>query len=174
MPTEQNPLIIDTHRLDVEWLKQPGLSRSAGRQQADAQHAYNQAKAKREVTYAKVLLQVRRTPLTYNLREKPNEEEVICAVKLTKEYQDALAAEHQAELELGYAKADTVATCHDRRRALEMYVELLSMNYISEREPRATNPKDREALKNRERREVFGGGIDLDDDTLNGSKPKGD
>lgn len=157
-----NPFVIDQHRLDREWELQPGYSRKAGHRQAEAQHKYNQAKAKLEVTYARLLLAIRNDPEGHGLRAKPNEAEVQACVLMQEEHQAAQQDVIEAEYELGIAKADTVAICHDRRKALEAAVELLSLDYICDKEPTAT-PEARRKLKDKSDREAYGDGSQLNE-----------
>lgn len=165
MDDRQNPFVIDASRLDLEWLRQAQLARAAGRQHADAEHALAQAKAVLTVTKARVLLEVRKQPEVFGLRPKPNEAEVDAAVDLDARVTTALEAYQTAERDVGYAKADVIAFV-DRRKALENYVRLLELDYVSEREPRPVGERARQNYQNDQRRDVLGGGVEIGDDTV--------
>jgi hypothetical protein len=175
----QNPFVIDTERLDLEWARQPKLSRDSGAGEADARHEYNQAKTRLAVieaqlaaTRASIYLEIRSDPTKYDLREKPTVDEVEAAVLCSKGYQAGLAAVHGASAAvndahhaLDLAEANRIAITHDRRKALENYVQLLAINYVCEREPKPLSEAAQQTLRSRERRSAFGTGIDDNDRT---------
>ena len=141
----QNPFQIDNARLDDEWRRQPGLSREAGRREADAKHAHAQARARLAVTAARMSLAIRKAPEKFGLRERPNNDEVAAALEVSPEYQDAVREVDEAKLAEDYAKADTVAFV-DRRKALENLVELLRLDYFAEQEPRPLSAETRRRM----------------------------
>ena len=157
-----SPFTIDTARLDLEWARQPKLSRDAGVDEADARHAYNQAKARLAVVEARMALEIRRNYEKYDFDKKPTKDEAKAAVVLCPEYQEAEAAVNLAKRDLDYAEAYKVAITHDRRKALENYVELLALNYVCEREPKPLSPNAQRFISRRERREAITG-IDPDE-----------
>jgi hypothetical protein len=173
----QNPFVIDTARLDIEWARQPKLSRDCGTDEADAQHEYNRAKtnvavheAKLKATHARLYLSIRRDPEQFDLREKPTVDEVEAAVLIHTDYMtalqnvfEAMAEMNDRQRELDIAKAYTVAITHDRRKMLENYVQLLSMDYVCEREPRPLSENAKRTLRDRNRRTEFGEGTDSDE-----------
>lgn len=140
MPTkdDDSPFDIDQNRLDREWISQPGKARAAGVREADARHVHAQAKAKLDVVASRLALTIRKTPGAYELRDKPTADEVEAAVTLQPGFQAALKELNEAKYALDVASADTTAYV-DRRKALEGLVELLGMDYQSEREPVARN-----------------------------------
>lgn len=148
---DQGPFRINPHNLAGEWRKQPQLMRAAGRREADARHNHAQAKARLAVTAASLKLAMRKNPGKFDLRDKPNQDEIDCALELEKEYVRAVADVNRTKLELDYAEADTTAYV-DRRKALENHVQLLSIEYYSEKEPKAHTPEARERADDLRRR----------------------
>jgi len=136
----KSPFDIDPRRLDLMWIRQPQLARAAGVREADARHAHAQAKARLDVTSAQLTLEIRKAPGTHDLRDKPTADEIAAAVTVDKRYQDALTALNRRKYELDVASADTTAFV-DRRKALENLVELMKLEFHSEREPRARDGK---------------------------------
>lgn len=145
---DQNPFEIGND-LWAEWERQPGLMRSAGRREADARHEHAQAKARLAVCAAALKLSMRKNPGKYDLRDKPTADEIECALELQKEYQKAVEAVNVSKRDLDYASADTTAFV-DRRKSLENRVELLALEYHSEKEPRMpASEKAREKMADR-------------------------
>ena len=156
----QNPFVIDNDRLDQEWLRQPQLTREAGRREADARHEHAMAKARLDVVTARLSTEIRRTPGKFGLPDKPTVGQVEAAVTVQKDYADAVDAVNLAKRDMDYAAADTAAFL-DRRKALERLVELLALDYWAEREPRAQSQKARE-LADDVRKRSARQGIDMD------------
>lgn len=145
--TGHNPFEIDPHALHVEWLRQAGLTREAGRREADARHVYAQAKARCEVVAARIKSLIRRSPGRYDLPDRPTIDQVESTLLVLPEYQQVLEEVNLAKRDLDYATADTVAYV-DRRKALEGLVELLRLDYYSERgEPRPATAAGRELIE---------------------------
>ena len=160
-PVDPSEYDIDPARLDRELLRQPGLTRRAGSPEADARHAYMQAKSRLDVVKARLTLAVRRQPSKFGLRDKPNEAEVDAAVMLEQDYQNAVRAVNEAKFALDVAAADSNAML-DRRKAIEGLVDLLSLEYWSEREPRAATAGGRDRMDDQRRRATRGGGYESD------------
>jgi hypothetical protein len=154
-----NPFVIDENDIGGEWLRQPKLMRKAGHTEADAQHEYNQAKSRVEVVRARLWLAIRKNPLAYELREKPTEEDVKAAVFAHDDYQQAVREMNDAKHYADLCSADTVAMI-DRRKALERRVELLSLNYFSEKEPHAPTEEARDLIDSHRKHSIRGGGDD--------------
>lgn len=131
-----SPFDIDPKRLDLMWLQQPRLARKAGVREADARHEYAQAKARLDIVAAQLALKIRKNPSGYDLRAKPNADEIQAAVTIEPEYQKAVTALNRRKYELDVATAETTAFV-DRRKALERLVDLMSLDFHSEREPRS-------------------------------------
>lgn len=159
---DKNPFEIDQFNLDDEWRAQPGLSRAAGRREADARHVLAQANANLSVVAARMALAIRRAPEKYSLRDKPNNDEVTAALESTPEYQQAVKEAGDAQLALDYAKADTVAFV-DRRKALENLVELLRLDYYSDTEPRPLSGETAQRMRQQNRDSVRRSGAGADD-----------
>ncbi len=157
MADPRSPFDIDPRALDREWIAQPGRARAAGVREADARHAHAQAKAALEVTAARLLLKIRDNPGAYGLRDKPTVDEIEAAVVIHADHQTAVARLNQTEYEVNVAKADTTAYV-DRRKALEAQVDLLGLDYQSEREPVART----EQGKGRTPRPRMDAGIEFD------------
>lgn len=148
-----NPFAIDTARLDREWVEQASHTRAAGRREADARHAHAQAKARLDVGAARMKLAIRQHPDRYSLREKPTVDEVESTLVMQRDYQELVDAVNVAKRDLDYAGADTNAFL-DRRKALERLVELMALDYFSEKEPRAAGGVGREWAETARRRGV--------------------
>lgn len=140
---EDSPFDIDPSRLDKELLKQPRMSRAAGRAEAEARHALGQANARLDVVKARLYLAVRNNPANFQLRDKPTVDEVEAAVKVNGVYEKAVQDVTEAQFAVDVAKADSVATL-DRRKVLENLVELLALDFHAEREPRAHSAAGRD------------------------------
>ncbi len=156
---EVNPLLIDENKLLEEWLGQPSLTREAGRREADARHEHAQAKARLDVISARLKLQIRRNPGKYTLPDKPTVDQVDATLIAEREYQDALDVVNVTKRNLDYATADTNAFL-DRRKALERLVELLHLEYWSERGPQPVSAGAGELLETRRRKAIRGSGED--------------
>ncbi len=154
-----NPFDIDPRALDREWRDQPGRARAAGVREADARHAQAQAQAALKVTFARLLLTIRRNPGSFDLRDKATVDEVEAAVIVHPDHIAAQARLDAAEYAVNVAKADTTAYV-DRRKALEAQVDLLGMDYQSEREPVARTEEGRKKTP----RPKMDAGIEFDPD----------
>jgi hypothetical protein len=146
--TMQNPFDIDENDLATEWRRQPGLSREAGAAEADARHAHAQAKARLAVVEARLRLAVRRNPGKYGLPEKPTVDAVNDTVTLEDDYAAAVRAVDEAKHAVDLLSTNTVAMV-DRRKALENLVQLLSLNYYAEQEPKAKTLAARDEISRR-------------------------
>ena len=149
-PDVHDPFEIDPRALDVEWRRQPGMARDAGRREAAAKEAYARAKASStlaharakahaEVTFARLRHDIASRPEAYGLKAKATKDDIDACVGIQQQVVDAGAAVLQAkydadvavaeaELEMNTAAADVTAYV-DRRKALERLVDLLSMDY---------------------------------------------
>lgn len=156
-----NPFLIDENNLHTELVELPGKTRDAGIREADARHAYNMAKARLDVTRARILLAVRKNPEAFDLRAKPNEAEVDATVDMHPDVKRDTDALYDAQRAKDYAEVDTTAMLATRK-SVERLVELLQLNYYSEREPTATTRGGREKMDDMRRRAIRGGG-DNDD-----------
>lgn len=152
-PENTDPFKIDEHHLDREWITQAQFARRAGRAEADARHEHAQAKTRLDMCAAGLLLDIRRNPEKYGIAGKPTEAMVDATVILQPEHIQLTSALHAAKRMLDYRTADTTA-CVDRRKALERLVELLSISYYAEAEPRAATPVAREKMDARRRRSI--------------------
>lgn len=135
MSEPQNPFTIDDRRLDRECLDQAQRAREAGVREADARHAHAQAKAAFDVACARLQLAIRAAPVAYKLRDKPTKDEVDAAVILQPEYTTALLLVNETKYELDVATAETNAYV-DRRKMIERRIELLSIEWHADKEPR--------------------------------------
>ena len=142
-----DPFQIDPHKLHEELLRQLGLTRDAGKQEADARHVHDQAKARLAVVEARLSLAIRTNPGKFNLREKPTVDEIGAAVLLQPEHDKATRELSDARYGMDICSTASVAMV-DRRKALECLVRLLELNYYSEREP-TLSPAGRERMERR-------------------------
>lgn len=152
---------IDPNNLAEECAAQPGMTRAAGVREADARHARDQAKSRLDVVEAEIAHEVRKDPEKFGIEGSPTIPEVKSAVVRDRRYQTAVAELNGAERELQLAGADVRAHT-DRRKMIERLVELLQLDYFSEREPRVSDPAVRDAAT-RTRRKAVRVGMDRDD-----------
>jgi hypothetical protein len=94
-------------------------------------------------------------PESYDLSSRPNADAIKDTVVLEADVQEAVRELDQAKYNLDIASAD-VSAMVDRRKALERLVELLALDYYSEREPRAHSAQARQEISNRTRRAARG------------------
>ena len=148
----QNPLEIDGGDLWEEWRRQSKLTYEANKAKADAKHALAQAKSRMKVTAAKLKLQIRSAPEKFGL-DKITEDGVKSALEVHEDYlkveQEVLQAEYAEDI-----YSAKVLAFVDRRKALENLVQLLSIEYHGEREPRPLSRAAAETLQDRERKAV--------------------
>jgi hypothetical protein len=151
----RNPFDINPDELDLEIRGQASMTRKVGLEEADAKHAYAQAKSRLAVVEARMKLKIKNDPESYGLPDgRPTVQDVKAAVVLTEEYQKALAEMDQAKFCLDIATVDTTAAL-DRRKMLERYVEILSLDYWSEREPRVHSEGARDMIEQKRRRRIW-------------------
>ncbi len=168
MPAKSDPLVdtaspfqIDTNDLAGEWVLMSQQTRAVGRREADARHTLDQAKARLAVCRAQLSLRIRKRPGDFDLPESksPSNDVVDAVIETRSEYGKAVNEVSQAKYVLDLAEADSNAFL-TKRKALERLVELLGLDYWSEREPKATG-RGREAMEERRHRSAHGdGGID--------------
>jgi hypothetical protein len=149
--SERHPLDIGEN-LWEEWKRQQSLTRAAGRAKADAKHALSQAKAQLKVLGARLKLRIRTDPKEFGL-DKITEDAVKSAMEVSGEYREMEAKIRRLEWEEDICSVEVSANV-DRRKALENMVQLLSIEYHSEREPRPLSPAAAEELRNRQKRVV--------------------
>ncbi len=154
-----NPFQINPDRLDNELVEMPSRLRDAGMREADARHALAQAKAKLDVTRARILLAVRKNPEDFHLRAKPNEAEVDATVTLHNDYQRDLEEVNHARKLLDLAEADTRAY-EGMRQSVGRLVDLVQIAYYSERPVTSATEAGRERMRDSRSRGVEGGGYD--------------
>lgn len=150
----RSPFDIDPDRLDEEWLCQSRLSRAAGAREADARHEFNKAKARLKVVRAEVLLEVRADPHLFDLRDRPNAEEVDAAVELEDRVKAAVAAVNEAEHALDVATAEKFAVGVDRRESLRGLTDLAGMEWRNLEPPARARADVDEAAKRATRRGI--------------------
>lgn len=161
--TDENPFVINERDLGGELLKQASLARQAGRDVAEARHAFNQAKARLAVIEAKLKLRVKTVPEKFGLPDNPTIEDIKAAMIAHPDHQNATRELHEAQYVLDIAKADNTAMI-DRRKGLQEKVELLKIEYYSEKDGYIPDKGLREEVESRRRQDVLGGGIKDDDD----------
>lgn len=152
-----NDFRIDESRLDAEWMRQPTLMRRYGEWQADAHFRRDRAKAALELKAAQLRHLIRAAPADFGL-EKPTVDDVAGAIVRHPDYQELQAAYLRECRAADVAKAAVTALI-DKRKALESAVELLRLEYQSEREPRAGADVTRK-MADSARRDVRGGADD--------------
>ena len=161
MKEDRDPFEIDLYNLDRELRDVARMTRQVGRQEADARHVYAQSKARLNIIRARLRFAIRRDPAKFGfITVKPSVDDVDAAIEMEKDYQEAQQAVDTAKLHLDYHTADVTAAL-DRRKALERLVDLLQLDYFSEKEPKAHTPAGRDRLENLRRRAIRG----TDDDS---------
>jgi len=137
---DSNPFDIDLTNLHEECRRQARLTRVAIRAEAEARWELDKAKAQRDVVWARVFHQVRRNPEAHGFAKAPSEKDTEAYCTQDEEYQHWNAKVIDLQRDLDLHKADVTAHT-DRRKMLEREVELLSIDYFADREPRpATEP----------------------------------
>jgi hypothetical protein len=148
-----NPFLIDDGNLASEWLKQPSLTYGAGVDEAEARHQQNMADAQLDVIAAQLRMKIRCDPEPYGFGAKPTVDDIKAIVLLQPEYQTALSNLNRAKYNLDIMQA-RVSAMLDRRKALERRVELLALNFHSEREPQPQSVASREWIENKRKRDA--------------------
>lgn len=129
--SEELDLEVDRLRLDDEWVKHPKQYHVWAQKSADAQYAYDQAKAELELTKAELDDDIRNNPGTYGLPEKVTETRTANKIILQNEYQLALKYYNTKRHELDIAHA-AVNTLDQKKRQLTVLAELWIRDYYSE------------------------------------------
>lgn len=157
----ENPFQIDSDDLWAEWARMPGRTRDACVRVADARHEYNQAKARLDIERARLFHQIRKSPGNFDLPDgkAPSNEVASSMVEIQPSYEKALNALNNAKYALDVAEADAEAYL-SMRKTLENMVELLQLQYHSEREPRPLSGESRDRIDRRKR--DAGGGVDVE------------
>lgn len=127
-------LDIDENELDAEWLGQPKLRFSYSLKLAEAQHAFDEAKANLKLVEAEVEMDARESPEDYNLT-KVTDASVKAAVLTSDRYKKAQKGLNDAQYRVNILWA-AVNSIDDRRKALEKLVDLWQGSYFGE--PRAS------------------------------------
>lgn len=130
--SEKSVFGIDKHRLDEECENQPLLFHELAMNLADELDRERTAKADLELVEAEVELLIRRDPAKFipNLTKSPTEGMINALVKVSKRYQEALRAYHQACHAKDTAKAGVDAADH-RKKMLELEVQLQGRDYFA-------------------------------------------
>ena len=116
-------LKIDPFALDKEWLNQPSLYMDMAEKAANARKDYDEAKRELDLVEAALFAKVRKSPLKYDLPEKPTEGACRSHVLTMPAYSDAFKEVVEAKHRLDIYSAAVVALEH-RKRALTLLVEL--------------------------------------------------
>jgi len=146
-----NFLDIDPHKLDKEWLAQPGLYHEHAVALADARKANDRANAELALVAAELELKIRENPEHYDL-EKPTEASIKATLLLQKEYKLAQRSCRDARHAVDVHQAGVTALDH-RKRALTMLVELHNSDYYSD--PKVTSSsKLRQVAEESDKRSV--------------------
>lgn len=149
----EKPHDINPDALDWEWMRQGKLTRRACRDEADARHDHAQAKARLDLAEAQIKFEIRSNPTAYGLSEKPTVGDITAAMTIEPKYQAALAEVNESKRDLDYLSGDVTALV-DKRKGLERMVELISIDYHTDREPRAHTPAAREVIEARTKEAV--------------------
>lgn len=136
-------LVIDEHDLQKECLRQARLALRWLLLEADAKLETNRAKAKLELTEARLRRVVRATPEGFKLKDKPTEAMIGEVVTTMDEYQAAVEEYNQTRAAQDQL-AGIVACLTDRRRMIEGLIELKQIEYYGD--PRPRTAAGREAM----------------------------
>jgi hypothetical protein len=129
-------LVLDPEAdLAAEVRMQIRLSYAVGEFEAGSERSYDTAVAKQKVYAAKLELLIRSDPVSYHLKDKPNEGEIKAAIIADDKYKEMERAILDARYEHKIMKA-LVSGIHDRRRAIEMMIDLMWFEYNAVPRPR--------------------------------------
>jgi len=135
--TKPNPIDIDPHRLDREWVGQARLYLEHAEALAEAGKNHDVAKSRFDVVKAELETAIRANPTKFGL-DKVTEKSVLCTIPLQGEYEEAQQVVIEAKYEKDVIGAMVSAMDH-RKKALEKLVELhLSGYYAEPRGPKSS------------------------------------
>lgn len=150
--SERSISTIDKNSLDEELVAQPELYHEHAIGLADAKNEMNLAKARLELTEAKVGSDIRSNPGKYKVTSRVTEQLVETMIKLSVEYQNALAEFNEARHAVDVLEA-AVKTLDQKKVALENLVVLQGSDYFSEvRMPKGRKEEVDAALKRKIRK----------------------
>jgi hypothetical protein len=141
-----SPVKVDDTRLDWEWVNQPETFYEAATDLAEARFKVAEAKASLEVIEATVARRVRLTPDKYGVAANPTVAAVDGAVKVSKEYTEALDRLNKAKYRQDMCQALVDALDH-KKKALESLAYLHGQNYNSMPKMRDQSPEMDRAAK---------------------------
>ena len=121
---------FDKYRLDEELVAQPKFYFEHAALLADTRRDYEQAKAKKDLIYAKLYHRIKSNPQAYGL-DKATEESIKQTIIAHEKYQAMVARLIEAEHLVDKTQAGVTALDH-RKRALEKAVELFLSGYWAE------------------------------------------
>ena len=130
MPDYQNDLLINEHRLDEEWIRQPSKMMEYSAELAQAIYDRNRAKENLDVIEAGLDSEARKEPPPAGLG-KPTETGIKNWVKLQDPYREAILAYHDCDMTVNLLQGAVNAFQH-RKMALENLVKLFLAGYFSE------------------------------------------
>jgi hypothetical protein len=139
---------INPNALDVEWLEQAELMRKYAKHAADMKAAVDEAKERLDVGRAKIEMEVRADPASFNLA-KPTEAGIQSTILLQNEYAQLTREYAEARYEYEIAVA-AVRAVDQRKTALENLVRLLIASYFAG--PEAPRDLYQEHLNHAERK----------------------
>jgi len=124
-------LEIDQFHLDREWMEQAGKYQRYAQLEAEAEHRKDKAKAQLDLVMAELDFKVRSNPQAYELKDKPNNDQVASMIVKQPEYQERQAAYFDAKREYNEMDAVVEAMGH-KKQALENLVKLKLSGYFAE------------------------------------------
>lgn len=130
MPDYQNDLIINEHKLDEEWLRQPSRMMEYSAELAQAIYDRNRAKENLDVIEASLDRDARNEPPPAGLG-KLTETAIKNLIKLQDPYREAILAYHDCDMRTNLMQGAVNAFQH-RKTALENLVKLYLAGYFSE------------------------------------------
>lgn len=131
MAERDNPVEINEHALDAEWLRQAKLYKRYADRLAAAEHDLRVAEGKLDIAKATAALEIRRDVQTYGIDGKLTEETVKAQVVLHPLVTDAVENVQECQKDVAESKAWTRAMEH-RKAALENLVYLHGQSYFAE------------------------------------------
>jgi len=139
-------LTIDEGSLDQECLKHPRRMLRWVLLEADARQEVSLAKARMELTEARLKRLIRADPAVHGLKDKPTEGAINEALTEESRYQEDLAAYNGAKHHQDQV-AGVVSALTEKRRAIERLVELRQIDYYAEPRPKVGSDAMQQGVK---------------------------
>src|ERR1044072_3017360 len=124
-------LSINPDNILEEAFRHPRVAFHYTERMADLAKEVRDAESNLKLVESELVLDMRRNPVSYDLGEKPTDKTVEAAAKAHPDYDKEVQKLSDLERDLATAK-NYVSALVDKRRALELAVELMKINYHAE------------------------------------------